>query len=214
MQVGQTVIAIGYSLGQYPNSVTKGVISGISRDVVAGDTQGQAEQLSGVIQTDAAINPGNSGGPLLDIQGQVIGINTAIDQQGQLIGFSIPINEVVSAVKSVETSGRVIRAYLGVRYVNIDADIAQQDKLPVSAGAYLQAQGTGQPAVVPGSPADKAGLKEGDIITAINGQKLTSTFSLGQAISKSGVGDKISLTILRAGKTITVEVTLAERPNP
>lgn len=212
IQIGQTVMAIGYSLGEYPNSLTKGIISGIKRDVVAGDAQGQAEQLTDVIQTDAAINPGNSGGPLINLSGEVIGINTAIDQQGQLVGFAIPINVAKSALQSFERTGKISRPFLGVRYVNLNADIAKENKLPVTRGAYLQPGPKDQPTILPGGPAAKAGLKENDIITAVNGQQLNNDFNLSQAINKAGVGDKLTLTVNREGKNINIQVTLGERP--
>lgn len=212
IQIGQTVMAIGYSLGEYPNSLTKGIISGIRRDVVAGDSQGQAEQLTDVIQTDAAINPGNSGGPLINLSGEVIGINTAIDQQGQLVGFAIPINVAKSALQSFERSGKISRPFLGVRYVNLDADIAKENKLPVNDGAYLQPGPKDQPTILPGSPAEQAGLKENDIITKVNNQALTDDFTLSQAINQAAVGDTLTLVVNRAGKNITIQATLAERP--
>jgi serine protease Do len=213
LQIGQTVLAIGYSLGEYLNSVTKGVISGISRDIVAGDNgSGNSERLEGVIQTDAAINPGNSGGPLLNLKGQAIGINTAIDRQGQLVGFAIPINVVASAISSVEKSGKVVRPYLGVRYVELDSNFVKEKNLSVNSGAYVVSQGK-EPAVMVGSPADKAGLKEGDVITKVNGQALGDQLSLSQTISRLGVGETVRLTVVREGKTLSVDVKLEERPS-
>ncbi|KKS93059.1 MAG: protease Do, partial [Parcubacteria group bacterium GW2011_GWE2_43_12] len=157
VQIGQTVIAIGNALGEYRNTVTKGVISGIGRNVVAGDNRGSSEQLEGVFQTDAAINPGNSGGPLVNLQGEVIGINTAINSQGQLIGFAIPANEAKRMIDSYEKYGRIVRPYLGIRYVLVTPELAKANKLEVDYGALLiKGQTTTDLAVVPGSPADKA----------------------------------------------------------
>ena len=212
LQIGQTVIAIGYSLGEYPNSVTKGVISGISRDIVAGDnSSGNSERLEGVIQTDAAINPGNSGGPLLNLKGQAIGINTAIDRQGQLVGFAIPINTVASAISSVEKSGKVIRPYLGGRYMELDSNLAKEKNLSVTSGAYVISQGK-DPAVISGSPADKAGLKEGDVITKVNDQALGEQLSLSQVVNRLGVGETVHLTVARGKQTLIIDVKLEERP--
>jgi serine protease Do len=162
--VGQRVVAIGNALGQFQNTVTQGIISGLGRPVVAGDELGaDAEQLENLFQTDAAINPGNSGGPLVSLTGQVIGINTAV-AGGENIGFAIPINDAKIAFESYKSRGKITRAYLGVRYIPITKEFAAQNNLPVSEGAYVS--GSDQvPAVVPDSPASKAGLREGDIIT-------------------------------------------------
>lgn len=210
LQPGQTAIAIGNALGQYQNSVTAGVISAIGRVIQAGDsTGGTVESLDNVIQTDAAINPGNSGGPLLNIAGQVIGMNTAVDQQGQSIGFAIPVSLVKSALDSYLANGRIIRPMLGVRYVMISKEFATQNNLSVNQGALLYSS-AGSPAVVSGSPADKAGLKNGDIITKIGSDVLTSANALMSAIAKHNVGDKVTITYIREGKTATVDITLTE----
>ncbi|MCX6784603.1 MAG: trypsin-like peptidase domain-containing protein [Candidatus Komeilibacteria bacterium] len=211
VQIGQTVIAIGYTLAQYSNTVTKGVISGVGREVVAGDRAGQSEKLQGVIQTDAAINPGNSGGPLLDLGGRVIGINTAINQGGQLIGFAIPVNTVKSAIESAKKNGKIIRAYVGVRYVMLNEEIVKKNQLPIKDGALvLRGEQPGDLAVVPGSPADKAGLVENDIILAINGQKIDSDHPLVNEINKYQVGQTITLKVWHKGETKEVELTLEE----
>ncbi|MEK7631876.1 MAG: trypsin-like peptidase domain-containing protein, partial [Patescibacteria group bacterium] len=133
LDIGQTVIAIGNALGQYRNTVTKGVISGLARRVTAGDGQ-STETLEDVIQTDAAINPGNSGGPLLNIDGQVIGVNTAVSQEGQLIGFAIPVNQAKLVYESVKKNGKIVRSFLGVRYVPITKTLQEQNKLTVDYG--------------------------------------------------------------------------------
>jgi serine protease Do len=215
VQVGQRVVAIGNALGQFQNTVTDGIVSGLSRGIDAGDSSGTGttETLSNVFQTDAAINPGNSGGPLVNLDGQVIGMNTAVAGQGsQNIGFAIPINDVKPLLDSVKTKGRIVRAYLGVRYLALDQQTATANNLSVSDGAWVQASGDTAPGVVPGSPADKAGIKEGDVITKIGNDKVDSTHSLQSLIGKHNVGDKISLTILRDGKTQTVDVTLDAAP--
>lgn len=211
LQIGQTVIAIGNTLGQYRNTVTKGVVSGINRRVVAGTGRGANEVIEEAIQTDAAINPGNSGGPLLNISGEVIGINTAISLEGQLIGFAIPINQVKRVVESVEKYGRVVRPWLGIRYLIINKEIADKNQLPVDYGALILRGATQtELAVVPGSPADKAGLMENDIILEANGAKIDEEHSLAVLIGKFKVGDELTLKILRQGENKEIKVKLEE----
>ncbi len=211
IQLGQTVIAIGNTLSEYRNTVTKGIISGINRRVVAGGARGRSEVIEEAIQTDAAINPGNSGGPLVNLLGQVIGINTAISEEGQLIGFAIPINTVKRIIESVKQTGRIVRPWLGVRYVMIDEDIAKENQLSVDYGAIIvRGERRTDLAVVPGSPADKAGLQENDIIFEINGARLSINHSLAQEIARHKPGDTITLKILRKGGEKTVNITLEE----
>ena len=218
VKVGQRVVAIGNALGQFQNSVTDGIISGLSRGVVAGDGSGTAsstssEQLQNLLQTDAAINPGNSGGPLVNLDGQVVGINTAIAGQGaQNIGFAIPINEVKPLVASVKSSGKIVRPYLGVRYQAIDKQVATQNNLSVTQGAWVQAADTQNPGVVAGSPAEKAGIKDGDILTKIGSDTIDATHSLQSLIGKHKVGDKVTVGLLRDGKNQGVDVTLEAAP--
>ncbi len=213
LQIGQTVIAIGYALAEFGNTVTKGVVSGIGRRVEAGDNFGQREILEEAIQTDTAINPGNSGGPLLDLSGKVIGVNTAVSQQGQLVGFAIPINTLKRTIESVQKNGRIIRPWLGVRYLPITPLVAEMNKLSVNYGVLIQSANNGQEvAVVPGSPADKAGLKENDILLDINGKKLEEKNSLAKEISAKYVGDEITLKVLSKGKEKEVKVKLEEFP--
>ncbi|HVE80712.1 MAG TPA: trypsin-like peptidase domain-containing protein [Candidatus Dormibacteraeota bacterium] len=212
VQVGQTVIAIGNALGQFENTVTKGVISAIGRPVVAGDGEGgQQEQLQNLIQTDAAINPGNSGGPLVNISGQVVGINTAVAGEAENIGFAIPINEAKQAYESLKSRGKIVRPYLGVRYMPITKELAASNSLPVSEGAYVTAGGE-ELAVIPGSPASKVGLREGDIIVKVVGKKVDNNNTLSSLISRRRVGEKVALTILRDGKELTIGATLEESP--
>lgn len=211
IQIGQRVIAIGNSLGQYDNTVTTGVVSAINRSVTAGGQLGAAEQLEGVIQTDAAINPGNSGGPLLNVLGQVIGINTAIDQEGQLVGFAIPANDVTRALDSFKKTGKITRPYMGVRYVLITPEIAQRQKLPKDYGALIVRGDTlSDVAVVPGGPADRAGLVENDIILSVDGVKVDEEHSLSGLLRNHQVGDTVSMQVYHKGEEKTVKVTLSE----
>lgn len=211
MQVGERVIAIGNALGQFQNTVTTGVISGYGRSVEAGDASG-SETLQNLFQTDAAINEGNSGGPLVNINGEVIGINTAIAGNGaQNIGFSIPINDVKGLVASVLKEGKLVRPYLGVRYITLNDDIAYQYNLDTKRGAYIYGS-NGQPAIVPGSPAEKAGLKEKDIITKVDNDTVDENNSLISLLGRHSVGDNVKLTIVRDGKEQTVNATLEAAP--
>ena len=219
LKVGQSVIAIGNALGEFRNTVSTGVISGLARSVTAGGADIGSEQLINVIQTDASINPGNSGGPLLNIAGQVIGINTAMAQGAQNIGFAIPINEVKSTIESVQKNGRIVRPWLGVRYVIINKAIADANKLSVDYGAIIvRGQNRTDLAVIPGSPADKAGLVENDIILEINpsggsgqaGQKITEENLLANLVVKFKPGDEITLRVMHQGKEKVVKVKLEE----
>lgn len=213
VKVGQKVVAIGNALGQFQNSVTEGIISGVSREIVAGDETGSSsEVLQNIFQTDAAINAGNSGGPLVNLAGQVIGINTAVaSQDAQNIGFAIPINDIKNGISSMKSQGRIVRPYLGVRFVTLTKDIATSNNLNVNSGAWLQGDSSGRAAVV-GSPAEKAGLKQGDIITKVAGTTIDATHSLQTLVSNYKVGDKIELSVVRDGKTIKLGVTLEEAP--
>ncbi len=211
IKVGQSVIAIGNALGEFRNTVSTGVISGLARSIIAGGSGTGAEQLVGVIQTDAAINSGNSGGPLLNLAGQVIGINTAVAQGAQSIGFAIPINEVKNAIESVKKFGKIVRPWLGIRYQAINKDYAKESKLPVDYGALLiRGQQPTDLAVIPGSPADKAGLVENDIILEINGQKLDEKNPLSKLIANFKVGDTIKLKVLHRGENKEISVKLEE----
>lgn len=211
IQIGQTVIAIGNTLGEYHNTVTRGVISGINRVVQAGDGNGSVEVIQEAIQTDAAINPGNSGGPLLDLSGKVIGINTAVNQEGQSIGFAIPIDVARRSVESVKKYGRIIRPWIGVRYAIVDAEIKKANNLSVDYGAIVIGSASQkQLAVIPGSPADKAGIVEGDVILQINDTRLDEGRSLASEISKYTPGDDVTLKVLSKGKQKDVRIHLEE----
>ena len=210
VDVGHKVIAIGNALGQFQNTVTSGIISGYGRSVEAGD-ESSSESLQNLFQTDASINQGNSGGPLVDINGEVIGINTAVAGDAENIGFAIPINDVQGLIKSVLKDGKLLRPYLGVRYVTLTDQYAYQLNLSVKRGAYVIA-GTGQSAVVPGSPAEKSGLREKDTITKIDGVKIDEKNSLISVLGRHSVGDKVKLTIIRDGKEQSIDVTLEAAP--
>jgi S1-C subfamily serine protease len=211
LKIGQTVIAIGNVLGQYSNSVTRGVVSGVDRTVTVG--QGTDRQtLEGVLQTDAAINFGNSGGPLVNLAGQVVGINTAVDRGGESIAFAITINKAKSAVESVKTFGRIVRPVLGIRYIEIDEELAKENELPYDYGV-LVARGSSpaELAVIPGSAADLIGIEENDIVLEINGQKLDAEHSLTTEIQKYKPGDKIQLKIWHDGEERQERAELQER---
>lgn len=210
LQLGQTVVAIGFSLAQYNNTVTRGIISGTGRTIIAGQT-GQSEVLDDVIQTDAAINPGNSGGPLVNLNGEVVGINTAIDGNGSSIGFTIPINQAKSAIDSVQKHGRIIRPILGIRYVPVTVELATVNELSVDFGALvIKGSVAGQDAVVLGSAADLAGIQENDILIEIDGVRIDAENPLNRIIQEKTVGQTISVTIVRDGEEQVVEATLQE----
>ena len=211
IKVGQTVIAIGNALGEFRNTVSVGVISGLSRSITASSFGFGSENLVGVIQTDASINHGNSGGPLLNLAGQVIGINTAIAQDAQNIGFAIPINEVKNSIESVKEYGKIIKPWLGVRYIMINKSLAESNKLDVDYGALIiRGEEKTDLAVIPGSPADKAGLVENDIILEVNGEKIDQDYPLMKAIAKFKPGDEITLKVLHKGEEKEVKVRLEE----
>lgn len=211
LQIGETVIAIGYALSEFRNTVTKGVVSGMNRRVVAGDGSGSSEVIEEAIQTDAAINPGNSGGPLLNLRGEVIGLNTAVSREGQLLGFAIPIRVAKQAVESVVRDGRIVRPWLGVRYLVVTAPLVQAQHLPVRQGALVvRGANADDLAVVPGGPADKAGIRENDIVTKVDGDAVDEDHSLARRIARHTPGDHVRLTVLRQGKERVIEVTLGE----
>ncbi len=203
LKVGQFVIAIGTALGEFRNTVTTGVVSGLGRGITAGSPlEGYAEQLDNVIQTDAAINPGNSGGPLLNSSGQVIGVNVAVASGSQNIGFALPINVIKDSLNNFNKTGQFSRPYMGIRYKMISRDLALMNDVP--EGAYIQQ-------VIAGSPAEKAGVKDGDIVTKIDNKKLSGDENtLSKLISSKKVGDTMELTIWRDSKEIKINVILGE----
>lgn len=211
LEVGQKVLAIGYALGEYENTVTEGIISAKGRKIIASDGARGAETLSGLLQTDAAINPGNSGGPLVNLAGQVVGINVAIDATGSSIGFAIPMNEVNPILESIKKFGRIVRASIGVRHVLLNKDRAKQLKIDVDHGALLTGdEANGEFAVIPGSAADKAGLKMKDVVLSVNGKDINENYSLQAAVRDHKPGDQIQLKVWRSGNTLDVKVTLDE----
>jgi S1-C subfamily serine protease len=214
IKVGELAIAIGSPLGTYSNSVTSGIVSATGRSI---DTD--TGSINNLIQTDAAINPGNSGGPLVDALGDVIGINTAVASNAQGIGFSIPINIAKPIMQQAIAGQPLARPWIGIRYETIDLQLQQQLKLPVAQGAYVSggqdASGVDQPAVVPGGPADKAGVKDGDIVTTIEGQAIDGDHPLDAVLTQFAPGRTVTLGINRGGKTIDLQLTLGTRPvNP
>lgn len=202
LAVGQLVMAFGTPLGEFRNTVTKGIISGLGRGIQAGDPlEGYVERLDNVIQTDAAINPGNSGGPLVNSAGQAIGINVAVAQSAQNISFAIPINVVRDSIDNFNKSGQFTRPFLGLRYRFLDRQTALLNNVP--QGAYVQD-------VVAGSPAEKAGIEAGDIVVKIDGQQIKEEGGLGKIIGQKKVGDKVQIELWRDEKNLTVTATLEE----
>lgn len=209
LRLGESVIAIGNALAEFPNSVSVGVVSGLSRDIVAGDGFRFRESLEGVIQTDAAINRGNSGGPLLNLKGEVIGVNVAVAGSGENIGFALPSTVVSSVYKSVAEHGEIVRPFLGVRYLQITKEIADRNNLDIEYGVLIvRGEKRSDLAVIPGSPADKAGLEENDIILEVDGHKLDGSKSLAALLRTYNVGDKVTLLVMHDGeeKEVTVEL--------
>lgn len=217
VNIGDDVVAIGNALGQFQNTVTSGIISGYGRSVQASDGSGtstSAENLDDLFQTDAAINEGNSGGPLVNLNGQVIGINTAIAGNAQNIGFAIPINDVKGLIDQVIKSGKFSRPYLGVHYIPLTADVANEYNLSTQKGAFIApSSDPTSPSVISGSPAEKAGLQTNDIITQFGGTAIDQNHSLTSLIDQHQSGDKVSLTVLRNGQTLHITVTLGTVPS-
>lgn len=210
LRIGQTVIAIGNALGEFRNTVSVGVVSGLARTITAGNG-GFSEQLDEVIQTDAAINQGNSGGPLLNLYGEVIGINTAMAMAAENIGFAIPINKAKKDIVDIETKGKISYPFLGVRTILITKTIQQKNNLPYDYGALvIRGDESDEMAVMPGSAADKAGLRENDIILEVDRVKVDQNNTLSKLILKHNVGDKVILKIYRQGDEKIVEATLGE----
>lgn len=210
IQIGQSVIAIGNALGEFQNTVSVGVISGLGRTLVASGSTIGTETLEDTIQTDAAINKGNSGGPLLNLKGEVIGINTAVASTGQSIGFAISIDKAKKDIEQVKTIGKISYPFVGVRYIALDEEIAKERNISVDYGALIIKSNDGSPAITAGSPAEKAGLKEGDVILEMGGEKVTKDNALGKIIAKYNPNDSVDLKILRDGIEMTVPLVLGE----
>ena len=211
--VGESVVAIGNALGEFKNTVSAGVVSGLSRNLRAQGGGGFKEFLYKVIQTDAAINKGNSGGPLLNLSGEVVGVNVALAEDSSSIGFSLPINSIKSVIKQVKETGKISRPYVGVRYIVNDENVRKEFSLPISYGVLVQkGSSEDEPAIVPGSPAETAGIKEGDIIFSVDGELVTANNDFMSLIRSKKVGDKITLLVLSKGQEKAIIISLAEVP--
>lgn len=212
IQIGQDVVAIGNPLGEFTDTLSRGIVSGLSRYITAfGGIGNQMQNLRGLIQTDAAINPGNSGGPLVNMKGHVIGINTAMVMGAQNIGFAIPINYAKKDLAEVKKFGKIVVPFLGVKYVIISKEMAKTNKLTVENGALVVREALGEPPVIKGSAADKAGIKEYDIILECAGQKITAQNSLADILQQCKIGQETHFKVLRDGQEIILAATLSEK---
>ncbi len=210
LKSGQTVIAIGNALGEFRNTISVGVVSGLGREITAAGG-GFVETLEDVIQTDAAINKGNSGGPLLNLKGEVVGINTAIASGAQSIGFAIPINKAKRDIEQVRETGKIVYPFLGIRYIVINEEVKKEYNLSVDYGALIIEGDEGQFAVSPDSVAEKAGLKKGDIVLEFNGERITTENTLAEIIMKYNPGDKVTLKVLKNDQEMVIDIILGER---
>ena len=217
LEQGQLAVAIGNPLGEFENTVTTGVISGLGRQIIAGNAQSQnAERLSNLIQTDAAINPGNSGGPLVDSAGQVIGVNTAVNQEAQGIGFAIPIDVAKPIMEQALAGEELQRPWIGVYFVPVTKQLAEDEDLSVDEGVLIDSSRDDVPAVFPDSPAAEAGLQDGDVIVAVDGEPVNAEDDLSEHVLKRSPGDTLSLRIVRGDEEQDIQITLGvlpEQPN-
>lgn len=212
LELGERVISIGNALGIFKNTVSLGIVSGLSRSISAkADPAAPMQEMRGLIQTDAAINVGNSGGPLVNLAGLVVGVNVAIVSGAQNIGFAIPVNAAHRDLEDIKQFGRIRRPFLGIRYVNIDETLQAKMKLAADYGALVAQEGPHDHAVVPGSPADFAGIKENDIILKCNGDKIDGERTIQDCLEDKAVNETLTMTVLRDGKEFDVKVRLAER---
>lgn len=212
IELGQEVLAVGNALGEFHDTVSAGIVSGLSRLIQATNNfTRQAERLRGLIQTDAAINPGNSGGPLVDMEGKVIGINTAMIMGAQNIGFAIPINYAKKDLEEIKKYGKIKVPFLGIKYLILNKEISEMNKLPSAYGALVVRETLGESPVVKGSSAEKAGIKEFDIILEAKGEKITPENTLSDILHKCKIGEEIELKILRGQKEIKIKLTLEEK---
>ncbi len=213
LEQGQLAIAIGNPLGTFQNTVTTGVVSGLGRQITAGDvSQTSSERLNNLVQTDAAINPGNSGGPLVNSAGQVIGVNTAVNQSAQGIGFAIPIDAAKGIMDEALAGKPLARPWIGVYYQPVTKGLAKQQNLAVDHGALVDPPTNGSTGVLSGTPAATAGLKDGDIITAVDGQTVDESHDLSSLIVTHSPGDTVKLTVQRGSSTLTLSLTLGTMP--
>ncbi|OGZ26979.1 MAG: hypothetical protein A2365_02640 [Candidatus Nealsonbacteria bacterium RIFOXYB1_FULL_40_15] len=212
IELGEEVVAIGNPLGEFHDTLSSGIISGMSRFIQARNhvTQ-ESQRLRGLIQTDAAINPGNSGGPLVDMDGKVIGINTAAIMGAQNIGFAIPINYAIKDLEEVKKYGKIKFPFLGIKYVILNKEMADKNKLPVDYGALIVRENLGESAIIKGSSADKAGFKEFDILLDIKEEKITNENPLSNILQKCAIGEEVDIKVLRNKKQITLKAKLQEK---
>ena len=213
IQLGQTVIAVGTALGEFQNTVSSGIISGLSRFITAmTDNEGHSERLRGLIQTDAAINPGNSGGPLVNLNGEAIGINSAVVFGAQNIGFAIPINKARRDLAELKQYGRIRRPFLGIRYILLNPMLKKRFRLPVEQGAFVLREGVPErPAVMPDSAAARAGIQETDIIMELNNTAITEKTGIEDVLEKVAIGAAVPVKILRGGQEHILTLTAEER---
>ncbi len=212
VKVGEPVMAIGNALGLYSNTTTAGIVSAKDRQISVSGPGFSRENLVDLIQTDAAINPGNSGGPLINTEGEVIGMNTAIDATAEGIGFAIPANDIAAVLTSYQENGRIVRPFLGVRFVMVNAGIQESFGLEESHGALIIGDAErALPAVIPGSAADKAGLQAEDVVLTVDGKKIEQGYNLANALLTRQVGEELFLEVWRGGELIELTLTLEER---
>ncbi len=212
IEIGEDVVAIGNPLGEFTDTLSAGIISGLSRYISAfGGMDKQMQNLRGLIQTDAAINPGNSGGPLVNMKGKAIGINTAMIMGAQNIGFAIPINYAKKDLQEVRKYGKIVVPFLGIKYVIISKEMAKANKLPVEDGALVVREALGESPIIKGSAADNAGIKEFDILLEVNSEKITQQNPLNQILQKCQIGQETHFKVLRDGQQIILTATLSEK---